>query len=66
MNSLKTRLMESAIAAAQRLSLGLQKKFEWQSLRDYEDDFDLVCVLLEEANDELKPMYEERARHQEE
>lgn len=64
MNSLKNRLIESAVPAAQRLVLALQGKLDHESLRAFEDDFDAVCILLEEANDALKPKYEERARRQ--
>lgn len=62
MNSLKARLMQKAAEAAQRLALTLRGQLEYQSLESFEEDFDLVCVLLEEANDELKPKLEEKAR----
>lgn len=65
MNTLKKRLIDSTVPAAQRLVLALQQKYEYENLEKFEGDFDLVCILLEEANDELKPIYEERARRQE-
>lgn len=50
-----------AIEAAARLSLALEGRIQLE-MDELEDCVDCLVLLIEESNDELKPLAEERAR----